>query len=283
MSTYGEMTAAAATEAAGLRAVALALLVTVAFSCAFFYMMRWAASASSSERSRRKSSRHQRGNGGDGFMSVTKHKKSTSAVRQRKKNINAKNTGTSNVGSATTLATSPVNINGDKKTKKAIGDTEVYATAETVPTTIATNKRSHNVTVNKTNQVVISGAKDVVKEEEEGVAAVPDISGDQRNHRNRRQKQQEQAKSRSGGNSSTNSHDNFLLGATTTVINGGHRRRSSSWSSHSHADDNILGQVVDGRWYVMTNGMLSPVEDDDQDQGEWITMVTNTIIYNIIH
>jgi len=62
-------------------AVVLALFVTITFSGAFFYMMRWAASSSE-----RQQSRFRRVSVGDGFI-ATRHKKPAPAVvHQRKKN-----------------------------------------------------------------------------------------------------------------------------------------------------------------------------------------------------
>lgn len=246
MSSFGETTAAAATEAAGLRAVALALLVTVAFSCAFFYMMRWAASTSSYEQ-RRRSSRHQRGNG-DGYTGSTKHKKSTSAVHQRKKNSSGKHARPTSASTAVTatgpISNSPVNSaskNGDKKKRKAVDDVDSAGA------------------VHKTNDVAAAGSD---------TATDSFISSGDRNRWTRRQRQQEQ--SRSGGDSSPNSADyNSGTITSTTTDNEGHRRRSSSWSSHSHIDEDHM--VVD-----------DPIAaTDDQDQGEWITMVTYTIIHSL--
>lgn len=265
MISYGETTAAEATEAAGVRAVALALLVTVAFSCAFFYMMRWAASASSSER-RRRSSRHQRGNVGDGFTSSAKHKKSTSVVRQRKKNNNggkqvsarpaptANNTATASPASGNIHANvGGANIkNSERKKKKAVDDGDVQTG----------NRGGNHLT--KTNETVSVAVPAFITRGSD-MATDRNNSSRERSHRNRRQKLQE----RSDGDSSANSGDNRSSPVIITAGNGDRRRRSSSWSSHSHADEDHL--VVDGT--ILAPNDFWPMDDDDQDEGEWITMV----------
>lgn len=267
MSAYGETTAAAATEAAGVRAVAFALLVTVTFSCVFFYMMRWAAS--SSERQQR-SSRHQRGNVGDDFIATAKHKKSvTAAVHQRKKNNGGNKHHVVNVRPSSANAayntgnSSPANNgsgsansrNGDKKKKKAAVAEDVF-TADTVSTGKYHNAKitSNDLTIQAV--VSITGSDVTTTDPSNGI-------GGEWNRRTRRRKQQ-QEQSRTGVEISTHIRDyNTTATVTSTKKKNDEQRHPSSHSRSS--DDHIVG----------INDPFA--DDDDQDQGEWITMVTYTI------
>lgn len=271
MSTFDDTTTAASTQAAGIQAVGLALLVTIASSCVFFYLMRWAASASSSER-RRKPSRHPRGNVSDGFTTAAKQKKSASTVHQRKRN--SKNnavvrpvlTNATNMCNANGVVSNSSGANGKdgNKKKKAVDYGDVFST-----NTVSTGDRRNNKP-NEKPTVHVSGS-DTTVEHLSGV-------GSEQNRRTRRQRQRGK-QSRSGGENSANSRDHnsetVMTTSQSTTDNSGQRRSSSSWSSHSHVDED---HIVTEDFTALTNDLLAI----DDGEGEWITMVTMYIIRNQI-
>lgn len=226
MSTFGERTTAADTEAAGFRAVILALVVTVAFSFLFFYMMRWAASSSE----RRQRSRHQRANIGDGYTATVKHKKSISTVRQpKKKNSNNKNV----------LIKSPF--------------------------TSMTNTIMNN---DSSIQNTDTNSKNVIKKKNNNDDYI--INRDNSDHRK-----------------NTSSNLNDISTANFPIVNGikdnqmsnnsgGEGNRQTRRQRQKQQSSNNNDMVYKKNDFTVAHSMLLPenkYDDNEEDQGEWITMV----------
>lgn len=131
--------------------VPLALFVTVMFSAAFFYMMRWAVSSSE-----RQQSRHRRVSVGDGFT-ATRHKKpAPPVVHQRKKN--GKNVAVRPAvvpDNSDTVGVNGRNGDSNNKKKKTVENGSVLADDVTAIEVPISNRRSRR---QKTQELLIQPA-----------------------------------------------------------------------------------------------------------------------------